>query len=686
MPEAALNVRHSPAGESEMRGLRPILLLLLPTLASAALAQAPVITPAGDPSVRNDTIYRLAVNPADHPDEPFVYLFDDGVVRLEADGRGSRTYRQVIQILKQEAASRIGEQVISYLRSREKLTVNWIRLVRPDGSVVSDSAAHEQESDAPTSLEAPIYSDMRLHRSTLGGVAPGMIVDRSYTIETLDPVLPGDFLTSWRFTVGEFERRSRFVLDVPASLAPRIVEHNLRFAPRVTESHGRRVYVWATQDVPKRPEPEPFAADSNDYNAYVTVASPESWADVARWYTDLARDRYTITPELDARLAEVVGQQRTAADSLRALYRWVGQDFRYVSVMLGLGGYRPREPSAVLETKFGDCKDKATLFIALARRMGLRAYPVLLRLAGGFDTSLVSIRQFNHMIAAVALDSGRDRAGGATDDSVKDRASYLYLDLTAETVPVGMLPAPEAGGFALVVHPDGRGEAVRLPLDSVAANRANYALAGEISPEGSFTGRATQTFEGATALGVRMNFARDLPSERRAQMVRSLAGGTFEGAEGDSLEVFDGRDLTAPARISFVIHHGKAAANAGTTEILTLPLRPAISPTIVTEVAAHVPRRFHISAPQVLGAGERVLDMRFTLPEGWRARLPAGVSASSVFGSYASTYTQVGRELRIVRRTTGARGVHPPDQVGGLLAFLRAVARDDVRYIVLEHP
>ena len=60
--------------------------LLLATwlVTQPALAQAPYITSAGDPSVRADTIYRLAVDPRLHPSESVVLLLDDGVVRFEA--------------------------------------------------------------------------------------------------------------------------------------------------------------------------------------------------------------------------------------------------------------------------------------------------------------------------------------------------------------------------------------------------------------------------------------------------------------------------------------------------------------------------------------------------------------------------------------------------------------------------
>src|SRR5574342_41295 len=118
--------------------MRWIALPLAPGLAVSLAAQAPVITPSGDPSIRSDTIYRLAVKPADYPDQPFVYLLDDGVVVHQADGRGRTTYRQVIQILTREGAQTWGEQTFSYVAQRQKLTVNWIRVLDLDGKVISD--------------------------------------------------------------------------------------------------------------------------------------------------------------------------------------------------------------------------------------------------------------------------------------------------------------------------------------------------------------------------------------------------------------------------------------------------------------------------------------------------------------------------------------------------------------------
>jgi hypothetical protein len=69
---------------------------------------------------------------------------------------------------------------------------------------------------------------------------------------------------------------------------------------------------------------------------------------------------------------------------------------------------------------YGDCKDKATLFITFLARLGIEAHPVLLAAGGKVERDLPTIAQFNHAIAAVERPGGR-----------------LFVDLTAAGVPWG---------------------------------------------------------------------------------------------------------------------------------------------------------------------------------------------------------------------------------------------------------
>lgn len=635
-----------------------------------AAAQAPDITEAGDPSVLADTIYRLAVDPADHPEESWLYLLDDGVVRMEPDGTGSRTYRVVIQVLTPEAAREWGELSFGWNLKRERLRLNWVRVLDAEtGRVLSDRPVHEQESLAPVAFDAPVYTDQQTRRVSLGGVAPGTIVDYSWTTETVEPVLAGDFVASWGVHTGVPVMRSRYILDVPRGFEPRIVETNLDFRPRIVERNGRRTYTWAARDVPKiRPEPY-MALDSNRVYMSIGVGGRTEWSDVARWYAGLSAERYALPDDVDRRLAPVVAGAATLEDSLRAVHRWIAQDFRYVSLSLGIGGYQPRMPAEVLAAQYGDCKDKATLFIAIARRFGARAFPVLLSGAGGVDEDFPSIHQFDHMIAALERPDG----------------GYTYLDLTADLIPWGEVSPTYQGDFGLVVHPDGRGEPITFPLSAPAANRLEVLLAGELSADGLFTGSFTTSAAGGMQYGLRNSFSAKLSPRERENLTRTLAQNVFEGARGDSLEIFDGRDLAATPRARVWLSNGRAARASAGALILSLPFGNGSMSEDLAELAAQEePRRFDIDVGDVFGPIESVTEVRVLLPEGYRARLPANVDASSAFGRYTAEFSQEGRELRIVRRYSGRRGVEPRERLPELVAFFEAMSEDDSVFIVVE--
>ncbi|HET7461216.1 MAG TPA: DUF3857 and transglutaminase domain-containing protein [Longimicrobium sp.] len=649
--------------------MRTLALLAALSLAAPALhAQAPRITERGDPSVRDDTLYRLAAKPADYPDEDAVTILDDGVVIVNADGTDSRTYRTVAQALTQDAVEGLAENTFGYDASRQRFRLNWARVIGPDGRVISDKPEHDQESLASVSESSPVYTDQKVRRITMGGVVPGAIVDYSYTIENIKPVLPGDFMGSWSVHTGRPTLRSRYVVELPAAINARIRERNLVFRRREQRVGNAVVYNWTTANVP-RVEPEMFAADSNDVYMSIALGGNTTWQQVAQWYHGLEEGRYALTPEIEAKVAEVVKGARTRDDSIRAVHRWVAQDFRYVSLSLGLGGYQPRLPASTFQTQYGDCKDKATLFIAVMRKMGVNAYPVLLSSEGGVNRAMPSLNQFDHMIAAV------EKPGGG----------YTYVDLTSDLTPYGSVVPSYQGEFGLVIHPDGRGEEITFPLDPPAANRRETVIVGELSTEGVFKGSVTSRVGGALQYRMRGALSSRLSDKDRQDLGRTVAQGLFTGASADSLHLFDGRDLAATPQTQVWVSGGRAASRSGGTLILTLPVANGQNDELVAQLeAAPKVRRFPIDVASVIGPMESVTEFRVTLPEGWKARLPQNVTANSVFGSYTATYEMNGRELRIVKRMSGGRGTQPPSAIASLLGWLREMGKDDARFIVLE--
>ena len=616
-----------------------------------------------------DSIYRLAVDSLDYPEDDYVLLFDDGVLVYEADGRGRETYRQIIQVLTRDGARSMGERSYSYLKGREGLTVDWIRVVTPEGELIADGPSHQQESTARVSTDYPVYTDRVVKRLSVGGLEPGTILDVSYTREILEPPLKGDFSSSWRVNPPVPTLRSRLILDVPDSLRPHIREDNLNFERRELVRGARRIYIWATAEV-ERWEPEPFTGWPDNGSMTIRISGPLGWEDVAHWYAGLARDRYELTPDIETKLAQVVAGAGSQDDSLRAAYEWVQQEFRYVSLSLGLGGYQPRPPAEVFHTKLGDCKDKATLFIALAERMGVTAYPVLISPAEGADSLLPSISEFNHAIAAVQR----------PDD-------YLYLDLTAEGIPYGYVPPSLQGSFGLLVRPDGHGEPLVLPRDPPDKNRREVLLRGELSADGVFTGTYTTSLYGAESYEIHSLAERyaQLSERQREQLNRQIANSVFPGASGEEFTIRGAADAETAAGVSIELRAPGTTSRAGRSYIFTLPLPNYANPALIDELEA-TPRKHSIDVGQVIGSTVATSTLEMTLPEGWRADLPPETEASSSFGRYAARYVQEGRRLRVSRELGGRRGTLPAESVAELIDWLRAISQDNVPYIVLTPP
>jgi hypothetical protein len=180
-------------------------------------------------------------------------------------------------------------------------------------------------------------------------------------------------------------------------------------------------------------------------------------------------------------------------------------------------------------------------------------------------------------------------------------------------------------------------------------------------------------------------FENPLDSAQRADFPKQLARKFFEGADADSLVIFNGKDLSIAPRLSFRIRNAKAVVDAGGTRILTIPVgNMSAMATMGTALAKEPARRLPIDASRIIGPHISATTISITLPKGWKAKLPPNVSASSSFGSYVSEYSQAGDELRISRTMSGTRGILPPDRITDLISWLQAIGKDDSKFIVLE--
>ncbi|HEY8165819.1 MAG TPA: DUF3857 domain-containing protein [Gemmatimonadaceae bacterium] len=626
--------------------------------------QTPVIQ--AQPAVLRDSIYGLAVDSAKYPDDAVVWLLDEGVYRIEPDGRSQRTIRQVVQILKPQGAQQYRERRFTYDPAHERLTVHWVRVVKPNGEVISAEPSQVQESDVPAPMGTPVYVNTKVKRMSLSGLEPGTILDYSFTTEETKPFMPGEFLFGWTVTPAVPVVRSNLVVDVPVGFKPRIVERNLDFKRRESVSNGRRMYAWTTPKVP-RVKPERFVPDSLIPVMRVTISPPHDWAAIGRWYAPIAKDAYAIGPLAAQKITTVLAGARSLDDSIRALHKWVAQDIRYVAITLGSGGYVPRSADSVVRTGFGDCKDKSMLFLAALRKIGVKGYPVLLNINGGEQKESPALGQFNHMIAAV-------ERGNA----------YQFADLTAETYPVGKLPRSEEGNLAVLVKEQ---DAEEITLPESPLGKMTTTVLGQLSTDGVFTGTLEQAVSGELEMSLRSLLQIPLDSAQRQRFARGIARSYFEAADADSLQSFDAKDFTAPARLKVRITRAQAVTRAGDVQLLANPLQPnTFYARLAEDLGDDPPRKYPIETSRILSSGETRSIITIKLPQGWRALLPKNVVLNGPVGNYSLTYAQTGDELRIERAVSGIKQVLPASRMPDVIGWLKAAGSDDGKLIVLQPP
>jgi ankyrin repeat protein len=637
----------------------------VPCLASA---QSREIAPACAPSIDDAALYALAVSPEEHPGSDVVLLFDEGVVQLDAGGRRLSTYRQVAQILTQEGVERWGEFAYVYNPERGELALNWLRVYSPDGELLSDGPAHVQESAPEVSFDAPVYTDQRIRRFTAEGMAPGVIVDVSHTYDVFDPAYPSDFSFSWLMNQMIDVQRSRFVLDLPESVEPRIVERNIDSKFNEYTCEGRRVLVWEGDSIPAI-EWEPLAGSPNEVIESITVSSGLTWDSIAAWYHELSHDRYGLTDDIRSEMSSQLSEARTANDSILTVHRWVAQAFRYVSLALGDGGYQPRNPDEVFESRFGDCKDKTTFFVAALRALGYAAYPVLVEATGGVDSLRPMVSAFDHMIAAVETPRGRK-----------------FTDLTSSLMPFGELPYGLQGSAGLLIRADGTGELVVLPLEDPGTSLLKVSIGGKLLDDGSFDGGISLVASGIEAGDLRELLADvDLADDEEIVAAgEEIARSYFERAQVDSAQIGDAFDLSVfPAALVW-FKVPDAAARSGNKLVVPLPLPDYSMEAWAAELEGDSLRRFPIAIDEFNGPSTHRTEFVVELPPGWQAELPPSVEVGGTFGTYRAQYTQQGRTLRAVRERTGRRGIEPPDSVGALVGWMRAVSEDRAQHVFIE--
>jgi tetratricopeptide (TPR) repeat protein/transglutaminase-like putative cysteine protease len=430
---------------------------------------------------------KAAAQPAEKPatpefsQEPFLIESLKSVYRFEADGTGSRRVETKVRVQSEAAVQQLGQLVVSYDADFEKVAITG-RVVKPDGSTVPFPADAVQDMSSPVSQIAPMYSDVRQKHIIVPSLRPGDLLEYEMQFELFAAMAPNQFWTTYDFDKTYIVRDEELRIDVPASKYVNVKTHD-EFKPEVSEKEGRRIYSWTTShlerddDRTKDKKRKP-AKDEDEFPA-VQVSTFKTWDEVGAWYAMLEKERLAPNAAIRIKTAELTKGLADDSAKLEALYTYVAQAYRYVSLSFGVGRYQPHAAAEIFTNQYGDCKDKHTLLASMIDAAGLHAYAALTSALHKVDAGFPSPSQFDHMITYVS---------GETQP--------IWLDTTPELAPFRLLGPTIRGKDALVVGVGGKSEILKIPEQPAVPSFQRLSIEGTLNDLGTLEADVHLSFRG----------------------------------------------------------------------------------------------------------------------------------------------------------------------------------------------
>jgi len=342
-------------------------------------------------------------------------------VRMEADGTGIRESTSRVRVLADSGVKAMAVLTFTYTASNQQVEIGYVRVIKPDGTVVVTPDYNVQDMPADVTREAPMYSDIHQKHVAVKGLGVGDTLESKVTLRTLKPEVPGQFWLEYSFEKNLIMLDEQLDLDLPADKPVTVASNDSQ--PTVTTANGRKLYHWASSNM-ARPDPDAPPKSTKHWKPSVQVTTFTSWEQVGSWYQSLQHDRIVVTPAIQAKVAALTKGLTTDEEKLRAIFNDVALHIHYVGLDFGTGRYQPHPADDVLSNEYGDCKDKHTLLATELKAAGIEAWPVLVSSSRELAPATPSPAQFDHVITLVSL-------GG----------KLVWMDSTAEVAPVGVLMA-----------------------------------------------------------------------------------------------------------------------------------------------------------------------------------------------------------------------------------------------------
>lgn len=545
-----------------------------------------------------------------------ITLADVSVERLQSNGQSTVHAQQVFLMANDRGARDYSTRYIQYSHATQKLVVLGARLYKADGRVLE---AEDQGEVSVADTSVSMYYDTRSRALRFATLEKGDTIELEYRISPNSGVNPyGQYFgTLIAFQNGLPQRLRRYVLIAPASLKLNVVEQRMPVRAAVSGDALRQVYQWeATNIAPLSVEPR--GPSLTEVAPYVSISTFSDWNQLGRWYAELITPQFVLDGELRDVLDQITANAKSEPEKIHEIHEFVLRNTHYVAMEFGVYSYKPYAVTQTYARRFGDCKDKASLMIALMRAAGIDAEFALVRTRklGDVSERATNIAVFNHAVVYIPKYD-------------------TWLDGTAEYAGSRELPLDDQGAMALSVNLNGNATLRRIPVTLPMQNYTHRVVHAEVKQDGNILFSGSAYTRGEDAPGLRREYE---IADRQRDMVRANLAQVYPSVQVDSVMVDGAHDIERDIHVKF---NGSLDKFGGQKQ-LTL-----VSSWLPHQYASSLaPLNSRMQQLQLPAPWTTEEEIHFVVPEKANIEsLPANVRNETPFGTAVIRYERRGREI-----------------------------------------
>lgn len=391
-----------------------------------------------------------------------------------------------------------------------------------------------------------------------------------------------------------------------------------------------------------------------------TSGSGKDWQEFGNWMNmSLLSDVDELSEGTLARVKSLVANETTNEGKARKIYQYVQDKVRYISIQIGIGGWKPMPASDVDKLSYGDCKALTNYTKKLLDAVGVPSYYTVLYgdTAGRDIISDFTSMQGNHIILGVP-----------------DGEEITWLECTSQDTPYGYIGSFTDDRDVLIITPEG-GKITHTKIYATEESLQESSSKVKVNADGS----VMATFESISE-GLQYEDKYLLPKKKRDE-VDGYYKKRWSHINGFSIDNFEFKDDREKIIFSEKV-------------ILSIPnyANPVGNDYLfcanIFSQNKYIPPRIE-NRKQNLYIGYGYIDMdtvEVEIPKNFSIdALPESSVLETKFGKYEIAFSKTSEnKMTYSRKLRIEKGEYPPEEYENYRDFLRSIARLDKTKILLK--